>query len=100
MRCDLVGCGTAGRAPSADKSGLRDPYEAVSHEACVSVGSRDRPHRVDGREACALEGACARVRNIKSGDRATGSPHEAVSHGACVSFLPLCLMRFKRSLPE
>ena len=57
------------------------PQEAVSHEACVNVETRDRPRRVDGLRHCgAIDGAWG----IERGEGAVGSPQEAVIHEACV----------------
>ena len=49
------------------------------YAACVKVGSRDRPRRVDGAGA----GICS-ARDIERGEGAVGSPQEAVNHAACV----------------
>ena len=49
--------------------------EAVSHEVCVIVESRDRPRWVDRVRDGQYDGA----RGIERGEGTVGSPHEAVS---------------------
>ena len=51
-------------------SGLRGPQETVSHIARVNIVSGDRIGRIVGKRDGALEGACARARNIERGDGA------------------------------
>ena len=51
-------------------SGLRGPQETVTHIARVNIVSGDSTDRIVGKRDGALEGTCARARNIERGDGA------------------------------
>ena len=53
------------------------PHEAVIQVAAVNVVPCDRARLVDALRACALAGACARVRCVELGEGAVTSTHVA-----------------------
>src|SRR5207302_1504498 len=66
---------------------VRSSQVAVIHTALIGVVSSDRPRRGKSTDECdksALAGACARARNVESGESAVWSPQKTVIHTARV----------------
>ena len=68
-------------------SGLRGPQETVTHIARVNIVSGDSTDRIVGKRDGALEGTCARARNVERGDGTVRGAHEAVIDVARVRVL-------------
>ena len=80
-RIDAVGLGECGtRGIERGNGAVAGPQEAVTHEVCVCVATRDRPRRVDAGGGGAVVGTWG----IERCEGAAGGPQEAVLQEACV----------------